>query len=374
MCAPTREVRTFPGMTGQPTACSRPVRLQRTVVDRSTGEVWSTEFDKACGTRLEADCPHCSAIYRRDALSILQAGVNDADGKERPVTFLTLTAPGAEVFGKIHQRRIDSTSKRVRKCECGEIHDKEDPILGTPVFPGSYRYDLAADFNASASRLLAVTMQKLSRVMGRPIKWVRVAEFQKRGLVHFHVIVQGVVTDRAFRSVVRGGVNLKTGRKISPTTHNGWSWGPQCDIQRVLPGGKRRVGYYLVKLLGYAVKATGASVESQTKHATRMEEAALRSCSCEHGWRCRAGSRIIPGTSTTYQSQSLKRTCRRHTLARRGWGYRGHVFTVSRRWGMTFKEVRGRRRKFAERTDLVSDLLSDPGLEVVWSVLRPDKT
>lgn len=358
----------------QGTKCSRPVRLKRTVTDRATGEVWDAEFDTACGTRIKDDCPHCSEVYKRDALTILQHGVNDLSGNERPVTFLTLTAPGADVFGATHQCRESASSKKAWKCRCGDVHKKSDALLGTPINPSTYRYDLAADFNASASRLLAITMQKLSRLMGRRIKWVRVAEFQKRGLVHFHVIVEGLITDRAFQAVVRGGVNLKTNRKISPTQHNGWKWGHQCDIQRVLPGSGRSVGYYLLKLLGYAVKSTGSSLTADTAHGERMESAALRSCSCEYGWRCRAGSRLIPGTSVMYQSPPLRRTCRRHSLARRGWGYRGHVFTISRLWGLTFKEVRGRRRMFTERTDLLRELLADPGLSVSWSVVLSSST
>ena len=160
-------------------------------------------------------------------------------------------------------------------CRCRVTHTEGDPLIGTPIDPATYRYDLAADYNAHASRLFAVTMQRLGRVVGRKLSYTRVAEFQTRGLMHYHVIVKGHITERSVALVVMGGIDLRKAKDIKDeneenkriadqtassftksrrrsmskaVVHAGWSWGPQFDVQHVLPGGKFGVGAYLVKL------------------------------------------------------------------------------------------------------------------------------
>ncbi len=128
-------------------------------------------------------------------------------------------------------------------------------------------------------------MQRLGRVVGRKLVYTRVAEFQTRGLIHYHVIVQGIVTERCVRTIVRGGTDLRiieankkrgpgTGQrrrnaKVEPVHHGDWTWGAQVDVQHVLPGGKFGVGAYLVKLLGYAVKGTDTSADGPANIGAR---------------------------------------------------------------------------------------------------------
>jgi hypothetical protein len=349
------------------TTCDHPISLLRTSVDVNTGEVGSRVFEKDCGTRLASRCAHCAEVYRRDAIEIIRAGLRTDDNRQIPFTFLTLTAPGADVFGAIHQRTVRHRRKGgefVQRCRCGDYHAEGDAAIGTPIDDKTYRYDLAAEFNAASSRLLTVTMQKLGRIVGRKLRYVRVAEFQSRGLIHFHILVSGIITDASFHSAVRGGRNLRTGRMIHPAEHQGWSWGPQCDIKRVLPGGRIGVGAYLVKVVNYAAKSTGDSAQGVPQLGKRMEWAAGRRCKCEEGIRCRRGSRIIPGTDLVYQSQPSRRLCRKHSLARRGWGFRGHTLSISRAWGpLNFKIVRERRRTYARNAS------PDLSQEVTWRVL-----
>ena len=124
---------------------------------------------------------------------------------------VTLTAPGSDKFGKTHVRHLTKNNK-VQRCSCRRYHNENDRLLGTPIDPDTYNYVGAAAFNANASRLFAVTMQKLGRLLGRKLRVIRVIEFQTRGLVHVHALVLGPVPQCSLELVVRGGKNLRTGR------------------------------------------------------------------------------------------------------------------------------------------------------------------
>jgi hypothetical protein len=398
--------------------CSRPINLAMIRADTDTGAISHRIYEKPCGNRLADKCAHCSIIYRRDAMSVLRSGLHDIANSAIPFTFITFTAPGASTFGPTHRRVISGTvgKSRVSPCGCKKVHDEGDALIGTAIDPNVYRYDKAADFNAHAGRLLAVTMQRLGRVLGRKLEYARVAEFQTRGLIHFHVIVRGIVTERSVQTVVRGGMDLriidknkkiikrrkeeqerkkewkkrckesgpeipfesdyKTERrrnpKVNAVTHGEWMWGPQVDVQHVLPGGKTGVGAYLAKLLGYAVKGTDSSANGPLQHRRKMQGAAVRTCGCKKGWSCGGGARHLADTDIVYQSEQSAKTrrrrrrgyltklaeakkfCRRHQLAINGWGFRGHVLSFSRDWGLTFKEVRDKRKEFATATQSVS--------------------
>ena len=340
--------------------CENPLRLNRRMVNSHTGEFSDDLIYRRCGTRRESDCPSCSELYRQDAKAVIRAGLYGPDGKQRIATWVTLTAPGANTFGKVHSQRRQNG--RVRKCSCGQLHQNGDKLLGTPINPTTYRYDKAADFNAHASRLATVTFQKLGRLLGRKIKVVRVMEYQSRGLIHVHALVLGSITVRSLEVAVRGGKNLRTGRKIAPATSGGWSWGTQCDAQVILPGSGRNIGRYMTKVVGYAVKSAGDELGKNTKHAERMGYAGARSTDCRFGSpECRNGNPYmtirkfavaingeidIVSERFRYQSRTSTHQCPRHKSATRGWGFRGHVFTASRDWGTTFGQVRNKRRQF----------------------------
>jgi hypothetical protein len=206
------------------------------------------------------------------------------------------------------------------------------------------------------------------------LSYTHVAEFQTRGLLHYHVIVKGHVTERSVALVVIGGIDLRTAKDIKDeneenqriadktgipfrksrrrsmskvVVHAGWSWGPQFDVQHVLPGGKFGVGAYLVKLVGYAVKGTDTSANGPVSYRAKMQSAADRTCTCDKGLDCVRGSHLLPTKDGFYQSASSDRFCRRNQLAYNGWGFRGHVLAFSRNWGMTFRAVRVKRKNFA---------------------------
>lgn len=308
------------------------------------------------------------------------------------------------MFGLTHTRptrsRKDGTTYTY-PCPCGARHKNGDEVLGTPIDPATYDYAAAADWNAKCSRLLAVTMQRLSRLAygnartstGRPrqLQWVRVAEFQRRGLVHFHVIVRGHIKEEHLHTVVRGtGTPGETGH-IKPTTSHGIGWGHQCDVRRVVRGSKHGVGYYLLKVVGYATKNAGSDSPGLNQHEWTMAKAGAESCACKHPLTCSDGpdEMVVTiddhGNETTLTVSNLSKRrddrCVRHRLARRGWGFRGHIFAASGQWGVTLREIRERRTQHHDAQSqptlraFLQASLADPSLPVPpvlveWSVER----
>jgi hypothetical protein len=57
--------------------------------------------ERRCGSRLASRCPSCSALYAAEARALIRAGLMDPEtGLPLPATSVTLTAPGANVFGQ----------------------------------------------------------------------------------------------------------------------------------------------------------------------------------------------------------------------------------------------------------------------------------
>ena len=204
--------------------CSHPIQLHsRTdMIDLATGELAPLygSASVACGNRREAVCPSCSAVYKRDARQLVRAGLAGGKGipdtiTAHPCVFATLTAPS---FGPVHARRLrgksvlpcrprrDANARRCphgRDISCPARHVEGDPRLGQPMRPACYDYQAAVLFNAYAAALwrrfvtylprhlarLAGVTQKTLRAQLR-IRFVKVAEYQARGVVHFHAVIR----------------------------------------------------------------------------------------------------------------------------------------------------------------------------------------
>ena len=174
----------------------------------------------ACGNRRETVCPACSAVYKRDARQLVRAGLAGGKGVPETITahpcvFATLTAPS---FGPVHSRRMrgktvlpcrprrDAHARRCphgRDISCPTRHVEDDPRLGQPMCGDCYDYEAAVLFNAYAgalwrrfttylprhlARLAGVTQKELRSVLR--IRYVKVAEYQARGVVHFHAVIR----------------------------------------------------------------------------------------------------------------------------------------------------------------------------------------
>jgi hypothetical protein len=209
--------------------CYHPIRLAGRVehADRQTGEVrqvYDSEREpdgvllKACGTRRESRCPSCAATYRADAYQLLAAGLKGGKGVPESVAghprlFVTFTAPS---FGKVHRRKAQGRLvlpchpyRQGARCShglgdgCWHRHDEDDPRLGEPLCPACYDAGAQVLWNALAPELWRRTTIALHRALARLVRlqegelrrlvrisYAKVAEFQRRGAIHFHAVLR----------------------------------------------------------------------------------------------------------------------------------------------------------------------------------------
>ena len=211
--------------------CQHPVRLAGRIdaVDLATGElrpVYTTTAEPggvlltACGNRRESVCQPCSKVYKRDARQLVRAGLAGGKGipgtiAAHPCVFATLTAPS---FGPVHSRRKrgktllpcrprrDASERRCphgRDISCAVRHHEGVPRLGRPLCAECYDYEAAVLFNAHAAelwrrfviylprhlaRLAGITQRQLRQHL--VIRYVKVAEYQARGAIHFHAVIR----------------------------------------------------------------------------------------------------------------------------------------------------------------------------------------
>lgn len=190
--------------------CAHPIRLtgHRTHLHTATGEILH-HFDSGqlpagellvrCGNRRATRCPACSTVYRYDTYQLIAAGLRG--GKTVPTSvaahprvFATLTAPG---FGPVHNQPDTG------RCHCGHTHPDNDRLLGTPLDPEHYDYTGAVLWNAHAPTLWARFTTHLRREIAKAagltqrtlrhhatLSYAKVAEYQKRGQVHFHAVIR----------------------------------------------------------------------------------------------------------------------------------------------------------------------------------------
>src|ERR1035437_1561064 len=289
--------------------CSAPIRLagERLTVDRATGEIVErfTSADTpdgvvlvACGNRRASRCPSCSATYRRDAYSLVRAGlagdeVSGVSGEwaGHPRVFATLTAPS---FGAVHRRVVhgastlpcrrganEATCAHGRPLSCRVRHGEDDPAIGQPLCPNCYDYQGAVLWNAHAGVLWRRTTIAMTRLLaaraGVPrteigdlarLSFVKVAEFQTRGLVHLHVILRldgpersappAWATAELLYEIVAEAAAQSWLRIVRPDgTAFVVRWGSQLDIRAIRPnaqgeGSETAVCGYLAK---YSTKA-----------------------------------------------------------------------------------------------------------------------
>ena len=209
--------------------CAHPVRLRGRIdhADPGTGEVrtvYSTDREpdatllKACGNRRASVCPSCSATYQADSFHLLAAGLRGGKGlpervARHPRLFVTFTAPS---FGPVHSQRAQgllvypcrpyrqgATCPHGKRAGCWQRHDPDDPRLGEPLCARCYQAGAQVLWNALAGRLWSRTTIYLYRTLAKAagmteaelrrlvrISFAKVAEYQKRGAVHFHAVLR----------------------------------------------------------------------------------------------------------------------------------------------------------------------------------------
>jgi hypothetical protein len=397
--------------------CAQPVLLRGRVdhIDGTTGELihrYTTTQEPggvlpvACKTRRASRCLPCAETYRADTYQLIRAGLSGGKGipatvAAHPAVFLTLTAPG---FGHVHARR--ERNGRVLACRprrkqnicqhgraisCTQRHDRQDGQLGEPLCPDCYDYTGTVLFNAHAPELWRRFTIALHRALARQagitvktlrtqarISYAKVAEYQRRGVVHFHAIIRldgpdGPATPppawattteltaaitraiRATRLPTRAAANLPA-RTLA--------WGREHDIRPIITCGEltdTKVAAYVAKYATKAAECTGTldrritpadrlAVLPVTSHARRLIAECLR-------------------LGQLPELAELRLSAWAHML-----GFRGHFSTKSRRYSVTLGALRAARathqRQHAVATGLMPDTSAMPGTVLVirrWS-------
>ena len=210
--------------------CHHPIRLAGRVeqADRQTGEVrqvYDSEREpdgvllKACGTRRESRCPSCAATYRADAYQLLAAGLKGGKGVPESVAEASAAVrdlhrpqlrpgphpqgPGAAGAALPSVPAGCPLPARPPRDGCWHRHDEDDPRLGEPLCPACYDAQAQVLWNALAPELWRRTTIAVHRALGRlvglqegelrrlvRISYAKVAEFQRRGAIHFHAVIR----------------------------------------------------------------------------------------------------------------------------------------------------------------------------------------
>ena len=387
--------------------CAHPIRLTgtSTTIDRATGEVLGSFSSTGaplgvvmvpCGNRRESVCPACSRVYAADTFHLIRSGV--AGGKTvpesvaaHPLVFATLTAPS---FGHVHGHRDGKpcrpTSRGPARCVhgrptiCRTVHDEDDPLIGQPICPECYDYpahvlwqyhapELWRRFTITLRRHLAARLGVSAARLGEvvTVQYAKVAEYQRRGIVHFHALIrldgpksaEGFADPPAWLTAAHLAETIgEAARAVSvsaPAPEDSQAgrvlrFGRQLDARPVHGAAAcahgldnetdglsaEQVAGYLAK---YATKTAGDPT-SDNEHTAR-----IRALCRHYGETARQrqadGRPILAATSkdsTAGRDVYLNLSRWVHML-----GFRGHFATKSRRYSITLGRLRRARRRFA---------------------------
>jgi hypothetical protein len=395
--------------------CSRPIRLRGTTTTRTADgrllEVFSTAREPdgvtyiRCGNRRAAVCPSCSHEYQGDMWHLLYAGtaggIKDVPKQvaEHPLTFLTLTAPS---FGPVHTIRGQGKSCRPgnwltlcmhgRPQQCRKIHAESDPDLGTPLCADCYDYGGQVAFNWYAPELwrrftIALRRQLADRIgVQRPqlgeqlvVSFAKVAEFQRRGVVHFHALIRLDGPGDGHPAPALAVTAEQLGGAIQSAALAAWvvtdryefdgrvgrlRFGDQIDVRPVYGDANREasmgpmhpqmVAAYIAK---YATKA--ADDFGLTPHRINPATDLATLPVSDHVRRLLSTAIKIGSTA----ADTIEHTDRAKVVAAaKTWlpilrwlhmlGFRGHFSTKSRRFSTTLGRLRAERRTWRRRHEL----------------------
>ncbi|MER5196428.1 replication initiator protein RepSA [Streptomyces sp. NPDC002755] len=366
--------------------CTDPIHLQGTTVtrDKATGQVlhtYSTDTEPggrlriACGNRRASRCPSCAWTYAGDTYHLIRAGLvgDPAKGtphtiRDHPRVFATLTAPS---FGPVHNRPGN------RPCRCGTRHTEDAPELGTPLDPDTYDYVGAVLWNNHASDLWRYFTIYLRREIAKragltqrecaeacQVSYGKVAEYQKRGAVHFHAVIRldglyeqapppawatlDLLTEAIQAAAARVAVDVNPAGDQPARTLR---WGTQLDVQPIGAFGdgeeitEKAVASYVAK---YATKA--AETTGTVDRRVGNKEALVLLDVPEHPARLIAACLDL---HSLYPERKLRDWA--HML-----GFRGHFSTKSRRYSTTLSSLRQARANYRAAQQREALGLPDP--------------
>ncbi|MFB8755796.1 replication initiator protein RepSA [Streptomyces nigra] len=355
--------------------CADPIHLTGWTLtkDKTTGQTlhhYSTEGEPggrlrlACGNRRASRCPSCAWTYAGDTYHLIRAGLAGDDRRDIPATvrdhprvFATLTAPS---FGRVHNRPDHGT------CRCGTHHTPDAPELGTALDPATYDYTGAVLFNNHAGQLWQRFTNRLRREIAaragltqRELKerarlsYGKVAEFQKRGALHFHAVIRldgpdgpdtappswatvELLAD-AIRAAAAHSYTLVSVPAAEDQPARTFRWGTQLDVRPVKAFGdgseitEQAVASYVAKYATKAAENTG-TLDRRIGELAELDRHGVP----DHTRRLIAACKEL---DPLYPDRRLWAWA--HML-----GFRGHFSSKSRRYSTTLGALRQARADY----------------------------
>ncbi|MCX5424134.1 replication initiator [Streptomyces sp. NBC_00078] len=388
--------------------CANPIYLSGSTVthDAVTGEVlssYSTDGEPGerlavrCRNRRASVCEPCAYLHAGDTFQLVRAGLSGGKGvpdavRDRPRLFVTLTAPS---FGPVHRvregdrcrpRRDDPRCEHGRRQGCGLVHTEDDPPVGLPLCPDCYDYVGHVLWHAHAGRLwdrfTTAVRRYLASAGGVPrsklgehlvVSFAKVAEFQRRGAIHFHGIVRMDGTDGpassapawATEDVLLDAVEQAAASSFVTVPDSGAygtervGWGGQFDAHPIRPVAENdnpsdsAVAGYVAKYVTKGAADTGAGLDYRV---TSLED--IRAAVVNRHVRALMGTCWRLGGLAELEHLRLRSWA--HAL-----GYRGHILTKSRRYSTTYGALREERADY-RKGDTKPTRSADTVTEAAW--------
>ncbi|PVD11664.1 replication initiator protein RepSA [Streptomyces sp. CS207] len=368
--------------------CANPIHLTGWTIhkDKTTGETlyhYTTANEPggrlrlACGNRRASRCPACAWTYAGDTYHLIRAGLAGDDRRDIPATvrdhprvFATLTAPS---FGPVHNRPDNGT------CRCGTRHTPDAPELGTALDPTAYDYAGAVLFNNHAGQLWQRFTTRLRREIATRaglsrrelpdrlrVSYGKVAEFQKRGALHFHAVIRldgpdgpgttppawatvDLLSD-AIRAAAAHSYTSVSVPAAEDQPARTFRWGSQLDVRPVKAFGdgsditEQAVASYVAKYATKAAETTG-TLDRRIGELSELDRHDVP----DHTRRLVEACKVL---DPLYPERRLWAWA--HML-----GFRGHFSSKSRRYSTTLGALRQARADYRAAQEHAALALED---------------
>ncbi|MER5842172.1 replication initiator protein RepSA [Streptomyces prasinus] len=374
--------------------CSDPIHLTGWVLhkDKTTGETlhhYSTVGEPggrlrlACGNRRASRCPSCAWTYAGDTYHLIRAGLAGDDHRDIPATvrehprvFATLTAPS---FGPVHNRPDRGV------CRCGTRHAADAPELGTALDPATYDYAGSVLFNNHAGQLWQRFTTRLRRELAARaglsrreladrlrVSYGKVAEFQKRGALHFHAVVRldgpegaesspptWATVDLLADAIHAAAAHSYTSVSVPAAGDQparSFRWGTQLDVRPVKAFGdgsditEQAVASYVAKYATKAAENTG-TLDRRIGELAELDRHGVPDHTRRLITACRDLDPLYPDRRLWAWAHML--------------GFRGHFSSKSRRYSTTLGALRQARADYRAAQDAAAFRLDDREPETV---------
>ncbi|HEX3781017.1 MAG TPA: replication initiator [Pseudonocardiaceae bacterium] len=374
------DFRSWRGHVESTGGCAKPIHLDGLwrIEHAETGDTLAERSGVVmapCGNRRASVCPACADRYAADCFHLLRAGLCGGKGipasvAGKPRLFVTLTAPS---FGPVHtQRRRKGSGKRI-PCACGTYHLDADTRLGTPIDPGTYDYAGAVLWQAHSGDLWHRFTTRLRRELAMAagirvreiddharLSYAKVAEYQRRGLIHFHAVIRldgpGGPDDPAPRwahpdlltAAVQAAARSTEVRRTLATPDGDtagyrFTWGQQVDVKTIRPTDAERIETGQGEITDYALAgyiakyATKGTSTSEAADRPIRSEVDIENLSISEHHRAMIQTAWdlggLPGLGF------LRRWA--HML-----GFRGHFLSKSKHYSRSFQDLRAERAEW----------------------------